>query len=134
VVLKISSKFIEWINSETTDDAGASQLKRGTSIITWLFIFFSVVPYLLAFARYLFGITFQSGSTISGIINFSLYYILNAVIATLGVKWQNKQLAKKSLKFRKIYMSIIFLITMVFGLVSLIAVLGRFFTFFIPKS
>jgi hypothetical protein len=59
VILKIMSKFIEWIKSETIDEAGASGLKRWTSVTAWLFIFFYVVPYLLAFAMYSFGITFK---------------------------------------------------------------------------
>ena len=125
------SKFIEWINSETIDDAGASGLKRWTSVTTWLFIFFYVVPYLLAFAKYSFGITFKG--RIGGIIDASLYCILNPVIATLGVKWQNKQLAKKSFKFRKIYTLVISFIIIVLGLVVIISQLVRIFTLFTAK-
>ena len=77
--------------------------------------------------------TFQGGSRISSIIDASLYCILDPVIATLGVKWQNKQLAKKSLKFRKIYTLVIFFIIMVLGSVSIIGQLVRLFTLFIPK-
>lgn len=110
------SKFIEYINS---DDSNALSSKFAISIVTWLLIFFYLVPILLAIIKNIFNINNQGSSTTSSIINISLYYILNPIIATLVVKWQNKKLANKPLKFKKIYCLAVSLILLIFTLVSI---------------
>jgi len=117
------SKLIEYINSEGIDKSSLSSLKFGTSIGTWLLIFLFFVPMLIGTAKNLFGINHQENSTINGSIDIFLYYILNPVIATLVVKWQNRKLDEKSLKFRKIYC---FVISFVISIFVLIKILGRF--------
>ena len=96
-------KLAEYINSDTIDKNALWYLKFGETFVTWVLLFFFFVPALINTSASIFGITLQKRSTVSVIIFISLYYILNAVVATLVVKWQNRILEKKSLKFRKIY-------------------------------
>ena len=116
-------KLIEHINSDTIDKNALWYLRFGTSFGTWLLIFFFIVPALIFIAKNIFGITHQGSSTVSGIIDLFLYYILNPVIATLVVKWQNRKLDMKTLKFRKIYSLVL---SFFFSILVLIRILGHF--------
>lgn len=94
-------------------------LKVGSSLGTWMLVFFHLIPILIVIGKYLFGISPLKQSTSSGITDIFLYYILNAVIATAIVMWQNKKLAKKPVKFRKKYVLVITSILLIFVLLRI---------------
>ena len=52
-------------------------------------------------------------------IDILLYYILNVIIATVLVKWQNKRLGKKNIRFRKRYALIISFVLIIFVLLRI---------------
>ena len=109
------SKFTEYINSDSLDNNGQYMLKVGTSLATGMLVFFHLFPMLVAAGKYLIG----KQSTGAGITDIFLYYILNAIIATVIVKWQNQQLARKPIRFRKKYALIISFVFMVFVLLRI---------------
>jgi hypothetical protein len=119
------SKLIKYINSDNIDPddsiGNVLSLKFAISFGTWMLIFFDLVPILITIAKNSFNINHQAGSALSGTIDIVLYYVLNPIIATLIVKWQNKKLANKTIKFKKIYclfVSLIFLILTLFQISS----------------
>jgi hypothetical protein len=120
-------KLSEYFNSDDIDYNGDYALRVGASLGTWLLIFFHITPLLIYLGRLLFGINPHQRSTGSGLADIFLYYILNGIIATLIVKWQNKKLTKKPVRFRKKYVLIISFILVVF-------VLLRFSGSFLFKS
>ena len=109
------SKFAEYINSDSLDNHSQYMLKSGTSLAAWMLVFFHLFPILVVVGKYLIG----KQPTGGGITDFFLYYILNAIIATVIVKLQNQQLAKKSIRFRKRYALIISFVFMVFVLLGI---------------
>ena len=108
------SKFIEYFHSDKINKDALWSLKFGTSFGSWILIFFFLAPTLIATLKILSGIPHQ------GIIDFVLYYVLNPVIATLVVKWQNIKLFTKSLKFKKIYCLGVCLILSIFVLTRIV--------------
>jgi hypothetical protein len=107
------SKFTEYINSDSLDNNGQYMLKAGTSLAAWMLVFFHLFPILVVVGKYLIG----KQSTGAGITDIFLYYILNAIIATVIVKWQNQQLAKKTIRFRKRYALIISFVLIILVLI-----------------
>jgi hypothetical protein len=106
----VMSKLTGYINSDSLDNNGQYMLKVGTSFGTWMLVFFHLLPILVVFGKYLFG----KQSTGSDILDIFLYYILNTIIATVIVKWQNQQLTKKTVRFRKKYAVIISFVFIIF--------------------
>ena len=112
-------KLIEYFNSDDIDHNGDYALRVGASLGTWFLIFFHITPLLINLGRILFGINPHQRSTESGFADIFLYYILNAVIATLIVKWQNRKLIKKPVRYRKKYVLVISAILFIFILLRL---------------
>ena len=109
------SKFTEYLNSDSLDNNSQYMVKIGTSLGTWMLVFFHLFPILVAGGKYLIG----KQSTDSSMTDIFLYYILNAIIATVVVKWQNQQLAKKTIRFRKRYALIISFVFAIFVLLRI---------------
>ena len=103
-------KLAEYINSDSLDNNSQYMLKVGTSLNGWMLVFFHLFPILVVFGKQFLG----KQPTGAGITDIFLFYVLNAIIATLIVKLQNQQLAKKSIRFRKRYALIISSVFMVF--------------------
>lgn len=115
------SKFREYLNSDTLDNNGQYMLTVGTSLGTWMLVFFHLFPIFVAGGKNLIG----KPPTGSGMTDIFLYYILNAIIATVVVKWQNQQLAKKAIRFRKRYALII---SFIFTIFVLLRITSSFFS------
>jgi hypothetical protein len=114
-------KLVEYFNSDDIYYNGDYALKVGASLGTWVLIFFHITPLFINIGRILFSINPHQKSTGSGFSDILLYYILNAVIATLIVKWQNRKLTKKPVRFRKKYVlaiSVVFSIFILFRITS----------------
>ncbi len=109
----------EDIKSDSIDSNRLYTLQFSTSVGTWVLLFFYILPMLVSIGKHLFDISSQERSTTLGLINISLYYVLNPIIATILVKWQNKRLAKKPIKFRKKYVLVIFFIFLIFILLRI---------------
>ena len=112
-------KFVEYINSGTIDKNTLWSHKFASSVCAWMLLFFYIDPKLISIVSNIFGRSDLGWSTVSGIIDILLYYVLNAVIATLVVKWQNRKLDKKSVKFRKICWLVYPMILVLFVLASI---------------
>lgn len=115
------SKFREYLNSDTLDNNGQYMLTVGTSLGTWMLVFFHLFPIFVAGGKNL----IVKPPTGSGMTDIFLYYILNAIIATVVVKWQNQQLAKKAIRFRKRYALII---SFIFTIFVLLRITSSFFS------
>jgi hypothetical protein len=113
------SRLIEYLNSEDIDSNGDYALRVGASLGAWLLIFFHLTPLLINIGRLLIGISPHQRSTGSGFADIFLYYILNAVIATFIVRWQNSILITKPVRFRKKYVLIISLLLFIFILLRM---------------
>lgn len=115
----VMCKFADYINSDVVDKNGLYMLKAGTSVNAWFLIFFHLVPILVVTGKHIFGIIPQERTTVSGLIDIFLYYILSPITATLLVKWQNQKLAKKPIKFRKKYLLVISSVLLIFVLLRI---------------
>jgi hypothetical protein len=121
------SKLVDYFSLDNVDSNGDYALKVGASVGTWALIFFHIAPMLVSAGKLLFGINPHQRSTGSGFTDIFLYYILSPVIATLIVRWQNRKLDEKTVKFRKKFVLLISFIFFIF-------VLLRIFSSFLFKS
>jgi len=97
------NKLLKYIESDTIDKDSEYYLTLGTSIGSWCLLLFFLIPTLISSGNNIFFKDIQLSTAISGTVTIVLYYILNPIISTVFVKFQNRKLVKKPLKFRKIY-------------------------------
>jgi hypothetical protein len=107
------------INSKITDDS-IYLMKWGQSVNSGILVFFFIFPMLISMVEKILISNLNGIDTLLTNLKFINYYVLNGIATVLLVKWQNRKLSEKTIKFRKNYILIISAIVMSLVLLKLL--------------